>query len=296
VLLLELALGWAGACATLVLSGTLACIRKTRPIAKFLLVPAGLLLSRKALLYVPLPGAVWSEDQILFWSIGSAAYAVLIPASITLLIYLLSDGASDDEINGGFWGTYACCVIVSVLIVPVDGPSHFVFPFLYALGALKLVIASPLTLPVAVCAFVICLGFLYLRRTECMLGVSALALVLAGCGGIVQLSYQFKYVHQLRAAIGMTEALDFPDFLSTAAGHLDDIQRCGAGSIETAGRSMSATCDVRAALNSVPSVWTLAGTRAGLLAFVLAGLVWPITGKAQEVCSNISVWWYREKA
>ncbi len=168
-------------------------ISRAKPYVSVLLFPSLLLLLRKVALFVPISGAISSEDRIVFWSRGAYWY-LLIMLAVHILILLGIRYREKVE-----WGEGIGCfiflvpvglMILSSVLLPVDGWSHLYMPVVSLLGAVKALLVSPMLLPLAWVALLIQIGLVLLGTTATGREINKLALMLILVGGLSQFGLQ----------------------------------------------------------------------------------------------------------
>lgn len=254
------------------------------PAASGLLLPTGLLLLRKLLLFLPIPGALSTEDRVFFWSVGAAVYFVFL--SLYLLAGAVVVGSGD---TSGFDGEGCPWLLLlpaigSWILLPIDGFwSHLlVTPFVCATAIPKVLLVHPLLLPVALAGLAgqLCLTLFWGGHGAREINKLLLGVLLAV--GLVSAVSGIATVGKGRAVLD--EPAETTGFLGAWAGSLDGIAECGANLVDGNHQNVYGTCRVRemaeemaaarSAPFSLPAV--LAGAALGLLVLAVVERVrWP---------------------
>ena len=183
---------------SLLFQGSTGFISRLQAWAQGLLVPAGLLLSRLVLLYLPVPGAAATHDRVLFWS-ASAFFHY--QALLALVFGLLAWRAFFGPWSGvSRWRAAITAAVAglalwafSAALLPLRGALDTqVAAAVSPVVLLKLVLVHPLLLPGALVglALVLLLPLLGAARVAPQLGRLLLVLVLAA--GALQAPFTFK--------------------------------------------------------------------------------------------------------
>ncbi|MEW6212702.1 MAG: hypothetical protein AB1631_30535 [Acidobacteriota bacterium] len=185
---------WEFAAGLFVLLFGFSYVSRARPYVTALLIPSLLLLLRKVALFVPISGAISSEDRIVFWSRGAYWY-LLIMIAAHALIFLVIVLREEIEWDGGagcftFFFAPAGLMVLSSVLLPVDGWSHVYMPFVSLLGAAKAMVVSPLLLPIALVALLIQIGLVIFRTPATGREINKLALILVFAGGLSHFGLQ----------------------------------------------------------------------------------------------------------
>jgi hypothetical protein len=154
----------------------------TRVRAVNMLLPVGLLLLRRVLLYVPVSGTISGLDAVIFWDpvqylsclaglVGLAGVVLLFIyvkdteqlASVLFTLFLIAYLIALLIFSGAkySWGSTIAAVIIGAVVFPIGVPVGMIYAFLvfvgcflapslvYVLGLGKVVVVSPLLVPVA---------------------------------------------------------------------------------------------------------------------------------------------------
>ena len=146
---------WIGVAALLMLVLVLAALPFSRPYASGLLLPAVLLFLRKALLYLPVLGAVSTEDKVMFWSTAALfCYSISLLSAACIILWIIKPTSWEDsnlfQRGARFVGVLGPWISAGAL-----GAIGWSIPFVAALslsGAFKVLIVSPALFPVTVTA------------------------------------------------------------------------------------------------------------------------------------------------
>jgi len=127
--------------------------RRWRPASGSLLAPLALLALRPWVFLLPIPGALASSDQVIFWSAGALCYHLLVGACAWVLVLPMFPAFKSDFPAPAVLTTYLLCgSLVSACLMPFEGAPHFYLPFHCILSLLRLLLFHPLTVPVVVAA------------------------------------------------------------------------------------------------------------------------------------------------
>ncbi|MGH9854999.1 MAG: hypothetical protein ACREBD_34650, partial [Blastocatellia bacterium] len=95
---------WQFVAGLLVVAAVLSRFDRTKPYVSGFVFPAFLLFFRKIALYIPLIGALSTEDQIIFWSTGAFCYFVislLAQVAILITIWVVTRELADGGLSMG---------------------------------------------------------------------------------------------------------------------------------------------------------------------------------------------------
>jgi hypothetical protein len=214
-------------------------VSRLRPYVTALLIPALLLLVRKAAFFAPISGAVSSEDRIIFWS-REACWYLLIMIAAHALIFLAIVFREKIEWDGGmgcftFVLAPAGLMILSSVLLPVEGWSHVYMPFVSLLGAAKAMVVSPLLLPIAWAALLIQIGLVIFKTPATGREINKLALILVFMGGLSHVGLQAMPSRAQSVAKEINQRWiggETSDFLGVWANKLPEIHRLRLNTVE----------------------------------------------------------------
>ena len=217
ILRLESVLAWlrSGCDSWLIVSGLFATVlvlnrfRWAKPYVAGFVFPISLLLFRKVSLYIPLSGTLSTEDQVIFWSTYSYVYfALLLPAHIGLLFGMWANDRSslDSNFAPALFTVGIFQLIASTVLLPIDGSSHLITPFLSHIGAVKLLLISPALLGLTGIALIIHLYFAIHRQSHSAQAINKLLLGALVVCSMAQFCLQPWPLSQVRAALSVNES------------------------------------------------------------------------------------------
>jgi hypothetical protein len=157
---------WLPPAVVLAVSLPLLLVRAARPYAEGFVVPALLLLFRKAALFMPAPGLLGTEDRVAFWSTGAVIFFLFVAEVVLIVAAMLRD---DPTPAAAFAAaillscTFVIFIPISAFLMPVDGWAHVAVPFLSGAALVKLFLVHPLTLPLVSVVILAHAGLLLLR-------------------------------------------------------------------------------------------------------------------------------------
>lgn len=219
--------------------------RRTRPLATALSVPLGLLVFRKASLYVPVVGAVSTADWVAFWSAGSFWYFVLLLLAyagvwIAIVLWWVDQHATEwvdlpPLINVAAIGHLAA----SVVLLPVDGWAHLYMPAIAHVALAKILLIHPLLVPLSGVGIILEVLLFTARRGALLREMNKLLLTLLVVSGFAQLGLQPGNLARVREAMHLEESWDVDrtfeetrDFLGVWAARLGSFGGCGINLVE----------------------------------------------------------------
>lgn len=212
-----------------------------------LVPPALLLLARKVALYVPVPGTFSSADRVVFWSPQAYGYFLLLVLPglglLTAAIWHWDEWFSYDDGAGASAIITAYCILWAAggLALPVDGDCHLYMPLVSVVAAAKLVLVSPLLLPLVWIGIALQTGLLFSRARAAvpeMNKLLAACVFVAACGQIVTqpIVWASPVVRQVRESWPLPGGRERPaaaqDFLEHWAGKLAEIDNTGLNIVE----------------------------------------------------------------
>jgi hypothetical protein len=108
-------------------------------------LPTALLLARKVVLFVPVSGAVSTEDRVVFWSATAYWYHFIL---LVLFVLIVLGIRYRERLP---WDSLGCLSLVLLVVLvgcaawmlPIVGLSYFYMPVIALLGATKLLLVSP---------------------------------------------------------------------------------------------------------------------------------------------------------
>lgn len=306
MLVLDTIMGWPGVAGAVALTALATAFRRTRASAIVLAVPAFLLVFRKVALYIPIPGALSTDDRIVFWSTGSLVYTCLSLCWITGATYVIaSDQARTARRRGsqesfvGFAGLafgasialqyYPPALLVPVILLPIEGWNHLTMPLVFGAAALKILLVSPLLLPAIAATAVMAVVLPRVVSIRSTFEIQQLIVVLACVGALGQLAHDGTIVRDVRRRVekieswGNNEAAETSGYLGTWFGRLGNIGRCEVNSIDTSGKFHGDGCRIRDAMLSLPRWLGSLPTRDSLIAFASGAFGWVVVLWAQRV-------------
>lgn len=180
-----------------------------RPYVSGLVVPAALLFFRKVALYIPVSGTLSTEDEVFFWSTGAYLFfglLLIVHAGVLAFICWEEDAFFTEELAAAPFPYLFFILPASVLLLPMDGWSHLLTPFLSHIAVAKLLFINPWLLPLVGGALIIHLAFACYRLSEGAREINKLLLVALMAGGIVQFGLQPWQLKDAREAIGVEES------------------------------------------------------------------------------------------
>jgi hypothetical protein len=166
--------------------------------------PTVLFLLRTIGLYLPVSGTISSADRVVFWS--GEAYFYFIPIFVLLgIIIFYARAVKNNPLSNGVEPedavplalraflsiiTYLFLLLLSSICLPVDGLSHLYMPALSVLFSFKVLLVSPLLLPLAWVTLVIQVGLIVISCHRAAREINKLMLVILVLGGLIQFGYQ----------------------------------------------------------------------------------------------------------
>ena len=236
---------WEVVCGLLATVLVLDRFRRAKPYVSGFIFPLSILLFRKVSLYIPLNGTLSTEDQVIFWSTYAYVYfALLLITHIGLLFGMWAGARDEDALYSEFLaalpGIGLFHLVGSSVLLPLDGWSHFVTPFLSHIGAVKLLLISPALLVLVGIALVSHLFFAIHRQSNSAHAINKLLLGLLVACSMVQFCLQPWPLSQVRAVLSVDESRPF----ETAPGSKKVTEITNVLGHWTAGLKRTKRCDV----------------------------------------------------
>ena len=208
---------WAVICGLLAIVLALDRFGWAKPYVSGFVFPVSLLLFRKVSLYIPLSGTLSTEDQVIFWSTYAYVYFVLLLPTHIGFLFGIWAGVRDGHFRpeflavlpgiGFFVGSFH--LIASTMLLPIDGWSHFVTPFLSHIGAVKLLLINPAFLVLVGIVLIIHLFFAIHRQSHNAQAINKLLLGSLVVCSLIQFCLQPWPLSQVRAALSVDESRPF---------------------------------------------------------------------------------------
>lgn len=215
--------------------------RRIRRFASALIFPSSLLLVRKLALYVPVSGAISSEDQVIFWSATAYWYFL---ALIILHILIIVGVRYRKELAEGEGG--AGCVVFFVapiglfigskFLLPIGlWWNHIYMPVVSLLGVTKILIINPFLAPIAWGSLFIQMGLVLFAGGKSGREINKLALICVLLSGLTHFGLQAAappapIVPEIRRSWDETGRTQ--DFISVWAAKLPEIFDLGVNVVE----------------------------------------------------------------
>lgn len=255
---------------------------KIRRFASCLVFPALLLLARKLVLFIPVSGAISTEDRVLFWSPQAYWFFLALVAVHVLILLGIRFRAAID------WGAAGCWVFIAApvglyyataALLPVSGASIIYMPVVSLVGVAKLLLVSPLLLPIAWLALFIQLGLVIFTRSEAGREVNKLALVSVLAGGLMYFGFQAldskpaPLISQLQqtARTKSSDEEKITNFLEVWVEKLPQINRLGVNVIEKNLPAAYKPVEVKRLVDEVPDPWQSLWAKAAIPVALLCG-------------------------
>lgn len=253
---------WIGVAALLTLVLILVALPSGRPYASGLLLPSVLLFLRKALLYLPVLGAVSTEDKVMFWSTAALfCYSISLLSAACIISWIIKAKSWGDsnvfQRVARLVGVFGPWISAGAL-----GAIGWSIPFVAALslsGGFKVLIVSPALFPMTVTAI-----FVHLVR-GCFAGallsreINKLLLICVIAAGAVQFCASLGQLSTVRGVINVEE--DWPGRQSDMIGAdrfprawllaLPGINRCGLN-LPLDRKEQAPDCGISDAIKKVP--------------------------------------------
>ncbi|MGH9935245.1 MAG: hypothetical protein ACREAM_03310 [Blastocatellia bacterium] len=258
---------WPGVSLLLTATGAFSLWRVTRPYFTGLLIPVAMLLVRKAAFYLPVAGAISTQDRIIFWSLDAYIHV----AGLTVVVLLgvaikrgwdrVVDFSMDALDNTG-------CLIPSILVVILvaiiaENPDNILYALALSLIALtKILITNPLLLPLVIAALTLHIynaryGRLFISRE-----IGKLIVIYVPVGGILQFLaglWHRSQANDIVQKLGAPKKNEYvvgrlTEIFSLWWKKLPEINECGINAVPSYWGWLGADCGIRQAVDAIPNI------------------------------------------